>query len=85
MASIREKFAPDFHAGADETSWIWAYYPDKVDAESAKKLKPQSNFFPLGYAGDPANFDPENGKETWDIIVQIDALKIEAYLKQSKK
>lgn len=79
------KFAPDFHAGADETSWIWAYYPDKVDVEAAKKLKPQSNFFPLGYAGDPANFDPENGKEVWDIIVQTDALKIEAYLEQSKK
>ncbi|HEX2945892.1 MAG TPA: creatininase family protein [Clostridia bacterium] len=79
------KFAPDFHAGADETSWVWAFYPDKVNVEAARKLEPQPNFFPLGYAGDPANFDTENGKEVWDIIVQMDTLKIKAYLEQSKK
>ncbi len=79
------KYSPDYHAGADETSSMWSYYPDKINVEVAKKLKPQSYFQPLGYVGDPANFKLENGMEGLNVTAEYCALLIEAFLKQGKK
>ncbi|MCX7772905.1 MAG: creatininase family protein [Clostridia bacterium] len=76
------KFSPERHAGADETSLIFAMFPDKVDVAYAKKLKPQSGFSPLGYMGDPANFDLEDGTTVMKAITETYALEIEAYLKK---
>lgn len=76
------KYVPDYHAGANETSTIWSLYPEKVNIELAKKLKPQSSFLQLGYVGDPANFELEKGGEELSTIAERRALVIEAFLKQ---
>ncbi len=49
-------FMPDFHAGAAETSMMLAYFPEEVNLEVAKTLKPEATFHPLGYVGDPASY-----------------------------
>ncbi|HEX3044390.1 MAG TPA: creatininase family protein [Bacillota bacterium] len=81
------KFTPDYHAGADETASMWAFYPERVNVKKAAQLKPQSSFYqPLGYVGDPASFKLEKGAApNLKILAQYYALKIEAFLKQSKK
>ncbi|MCX7711584.1 MAG: creatininase family protein [Clostridia bacterium] len=79
------KYNPDYHAGADETSMMLSCYPDKVNTELAKKLKPQSAFEPLGYVGDPANFSKGKGGEILNVLSERGALAIEAFLKQQKK
>ncbi|HEX7714177.1 MAG TPA: creatininase family protein [Bacillota bacterium] len=80
------KFAPDYHAGADETAWIQAFYPDKVNVEIAKKLKPQAGFEPLGYFGDPAGFELEpNAKEAFLTIAKRWSALIESYLKNEQR
>jgi creatinine amidohydrolase len=55
-----DKFKPDRHAGANETSRMKLFFPNKVNIEEVRKLAPQDNFLPLGYIGDPAKFDLEN-------------------------
>lgn len=78
------KYFPDYHAGADETATIWAFYPDKVRADVAEKLEPQAHFnYPLGYVGDPASFKLEKGAgETLKVLAKRSALEVEAFLKQ---
>jgi creatinine amidohydrolase len=77
------KFSPDYHAGAVETALIRAYHPDKVNVEMAKKLKPQVSFDePLGYVGDPANFELENEKEASIKIAEFYMQVIETFLKK---
>ena len=78
------KFYPDYHAGADETVTMWAYYPDHVKADVAEKLKPQTSFAdPLGYVGDPGSFKLEKGAaESLQVLAKQAALLIEACLKQ---
>jgi creatinine amidohydrolase len=79
------KYSPDYHAGADETSMMWSCYPDKVNIELAKKLKPQSTFEPLGYVGDPASFELEKGLDSLSATAEYAALLIEAFLKHKNK
>lgn len=77
------KFEPDYHAGANETAAMWAFYPQKVKADIAKDLKPQDTFDPLGYCGDPANFDLEESLiENYKADVELDSLKIQAFLRK---
>lgn len=78
------KFNPDYHAGADETGLMWAFYPQLVRADVAATLKPQRSFFePLGYVGDPANYklEKETAAQSLQVYTQRQALLIEAYLK----
>ena len=78
------KYFPDYHAGADETATIWAFYPDKVRMDVAEKLEPQDRFnYPLGYVGDPASFKLEKGAgESLKVLAKLSALEVEAFLKQ---
>lgn len=77
------KYSPDYHAGATETAMIYTYHPDKVNVELAKTLKPQSSFDePLGYVGDPANFELENEKEASNKIADFYVQVIETFLKK---
>ncbi len=57
---VREnRYEPDYHAGAIETAQMFTFFPEKVRCDVAKTLKPQDNFHPLAYCGDPASFDLE--------------------------
>jgi creatinine amidohydrolase len=77
------KFEPDIHAGANETAEIYTFYPEKVNVELAKELKPQNSFHPLGYFGDPANFLLEkNVIEYYEAYLEMNTLKIEAILEK---
>jgi creatinine amidohydrolase len=77
-------YRPDLHAGAMETARIFAFFPDKVNVEMAKKLKPQSSFAdPLGYVGDPANFEVEDGKESLEKLSIFYTHVIETFLKKA--
>ncbi len=54
---VTEKlFEPNYHAGTFETSMMLDHYPEFVNLEIAKTLKPEGTWQPLGYVGDPANF-----------------------------
>lgn len=80
------KYIPDYHAGADETATMWAFYPDKVKVKIAEKLKPQSWFERLGYVGDPASFKLEtSAAESFRTLAKYTALIIETFLKQKKE
>ena len=77
------RYQPDYHAGAIETAQMYAFFPEKVRCDVAKRLKPQDGFHPLAYCGDPASFDLEfNIAESTYADVKLDALKIEAILKR---
>ncbi len=56
IANSTQLFQPDYHSGAFETSLMAEWYPEFVNVEKAKTLKPQNTWQPLGYVGDPANF-----------------------------
>lgn len=75
------RYQPDYHAGAIETASMHTFYPQKVNTDIAKRLKPQNTFEPLGYCGDPASFDLE--KSTIDFFeadLEMDSLKIETLI-----
>jgi hypothetical protein len=55
----RSRYNPDYHAGAAETGAMWREFPAEVDTRLAQRLKPQSEFLPLGYVGDPAGYAQE--------------------------
>jgi creatinine amidohydrolase len=75
------KFEPDYHAGANETAAVWTFYPEKVNIEIAKGLKPQNWFDPLGYCGDPASFDLEkNIVLIFEADAELDSLRIKTIL-----
>jgi creatinine amidohydrolase len=83
-----EKFRPDYHAGADETAYIWALHPEKVREKEIEKLKPQSSFQdPLGYVGDPASYklDKEFIVELYKVFLKDGADAIESVLPKKKK
>jgi creatinine amidohydrolase len=82
--TVESPFQPDYHAGAPETALMAAYFPGEVNVEIARTLKPQSTWQPLGYVGDPANFDQVNTKV---FEAQIDYLKdnIVAWLTAKEK
>jgi creatinine amidohydrolase len=77
-----DKLQNDFHAGANETSAMWYYLPDKVDVEKALTLPPQLKFEPLGYCGAPALFKTDGkGKEIIEFIARYSANQIIDHLK----
>ena len=78
------RYKPDYHAGAGETSMMWSFYPEKVRLDIAKELKPQATFEPLGYVGDPANFEQEHGQGELNLIAKQSAQVIEAFLNHNK-
>jgi creatinine amidohydrolase len=86
----------DIHAGGWETGVIVHYFPDQVDVELAKKLKPTTltlqdimgwewsdarRLTPLGYVGDPASFDPEVSRQRTESSAKGMADLIENFLK----
>jgi creatinine amidohydrolase len=80
------KYAPDYHAGSDETAAMWAFHPERVRKDVALGLKPASSFAnPLGYVGDPASFLAETSiariQELW---AELLAMRIEALLASGK-
>lgn len=76
------RYQPDYHAGAIETACMYTFYPHKVNVEVAKELKPQNCFHPLGYCGDPSNFDAEKDIiDFFEADLENDSLKIEAVLR----
>lgn len=78
-----DRFEPDIHAGAIETATMYAFYPQKVRTEIALKLKPQKEFDPFAYFGDPASFGLEkNVIEYFQANVELDSLKIESILRR---
>ena len=70
-------FQPDIHAGAVETSQMYAFFPEKVRREAALALPPNNGFHPLAYWGDPASFEQEiNVAEICAVDVKVDAMRI---------
>lgn len=82
---VREgRFEPDYHAGANETAVMAAFYPQKVNTEMAKGLTPQASFDPYAYCGDPASFPLEKTlMEYYRADLATDALKIQAVLENN--
>jgi creatinine amidohydrolase len=80
------KYAPDYHAGSDETAAMWAFYPERVRKDVALGLKPASSFAnPLGYVGDPASFLAETSQaRIQELWAELLALRIEALLASGK-
>lgn len=75
------RYQPDYHAGAIETAQMAAFFPEKVRRDVAKALKPQNNFHPLAYCGDPANYDLEFNIAEFSLAdATLDARKIAAIL-----
>ncbi len=82
----KSRYEPDYHAGAIETAVMHTFYPQKVNGKLAKELKPQNTWDPLGYCGDPASFLKEKTVlEFWEADSEMDALKIEAVIKNEKE
>jgi creatinine amidohydrolase/Fe(II)-dependent formamide hydrolase-like protein len=74
----------DPHAGAFETAEMAAFYPQNVNLEVAKTLKPSTYFDPLGYWGDPASYDEiklEDIKTMGNAIITATVEAIEAVIK----
>jgi len=69
------------HADALETGAMVAFFPDQVDVELAKTLKPTRSFFPSGYWGSPARFDAEEAKRFLEAYSEMTADSIEAFLR----
>jgi len=86
----------DIHAGAGETGIIAAFFPDQVDTALAKTLKPTNlnrdkvvewlkdarRVTPLGYLGDPASFNPAEGKKYLEDTCKMIAASIERSLRK---
>ncbi len=64
---------------------MWALYPQKVNKKIALELKPQREFDPLAYCGDPASFIKEKSSiEYLKADIELNSLKIESILKNDK-
>lgn len=75
------RYEPDYHAGANETAAMWTFYPEKVNIKTARGLKPQNCFDPLGYCGDPASSELEkNVVEFFEADAELDSLRIKTLL-----
>lgn len=86
----------DLHAGAYETGLVAEYFPNQVDEDLAKSLKPTNlpwskaadwvkdtrRVTPLGYLGDPASFEDVDSKGYWETECKSIADAIEAHLKK---
>ncbi len=76
------RYLPDYHAGAAETAVMVKEFPAEVDVRRAEQLKPQPEFDPLGYVGDPAGFRQD--ASLIDFFLQApeyDARRIRAFFK----
>ena len=94
--SIEMPEFPDIHAGAFETGVVAAYFPGLVNEELARTLEPTKlawedlgrwaqdvrGVTPLGYLGDPADYDAMEARTYWDALCRMAADAIEAYLKK---
>lgn len=49
-------FEPNYHSGSPETALMLDFYPEFVNVNIVKNLKPESTWQPLGYVGDPASY-----------------------------
>jgi creatinine amidohydrolase len=88
----------DLHAGAGETGIMAAHFPDQVDMELTKTLKPTQLTYrdvgewvtnakkvtPLGYFGDPASSKIEESKEYHEAFCKMIADAIEKELKTNR-
>lgn len=86
----------DIHAGAFETGLVAAFFPDLVDIDLARTLKPTKLTYkdagewlkdarrvtPSGYVGDPSNFNAEEAKEFWKNYCSRIADAIESQVKK---
>ena len=86
----------DIHAGAFETGVVAAYFPDLVKEEVARELAPTEltmqtigkwvqdvrGTTPLGYVGDPANYNAKEARVFWDAMCRMAADAIEKYLQK---
>lgn len=86
----------DLHAGAFETGLVATYFPNQVNEELAKSLKPTNlpwskaadwvkdtrRVTPLGYLGDPASYEAVDTKNLWETDCKNIADAIEAHLKK---
>lgn len=75
-------YQPDYHAGAVETAMMQALRPQAVRPAIARELKPQAQFAPLGYAGNPAGFAAEDGQAWLNHAADEEAGRIAAFLQQ---
>jgi len=87
LYTVDKPFQPDAHAGATETAVALKYFPGEVNTEVARTLKPQATWHPLGYVGDPANFDKVDLKNWADAHFEFLKDNIVAWLaaKNGKK
>lgn len=78
-------FSPDYHAGANESKLVWKFEPSIIRMDKVSSLKPQNNFAPLGYVGDPANFMNSKFDEFVDSYSKSLSKKIENHLSTINK
>jgi len=88
----------DLHAGGGETGIMAAHFPDQVDMELTRRLKPTQLTYrdvgkwvknakevtPLGYFGDPASSNIEESKEYHEVFCKMIADAIEKKLKPNR-
>jgi creatinine amidohydrolase len=71
----------DTHAGGSETGQFAAFFPQLADLELAKTLPPQSDGFqPLGYWGDPAQYNIAEARQFFEEYGRLTADAIENVL-----
>lgn len=75
-------YSPEYHAGAVETAMMLSLYPAAVRPKMAKTLKPQSTFEPLGYAGNPAGYEAEDGPAFLEQWAETETRRLQAFLKE---
>ncbi len=80
---VPNPYQPDYHAGAQETAEMLKYFPEEVNLQTAKTLKPESTFHPLGYVGDPANY--ANANSTIEGFLEPVTESITKWLKDGEK
>jgi creatinine amidohydrolase len=78
---VANPYSPDYHGGAAETGHMMAHFPNEVNVETVKTLKPEGTFHPLGYVGDPANYQNANVAAT-EAYVRAEANDIARWLKK---
>jgi len=88
----------DLHAGAGETGFMAAFFPDQVNSKLARTLQPtkvtmkeigewvkdMKRVTPQGYLGDPAKFDAAKAKKEVEEGCRMMAEAIAAYMAKSR-
>lgn len=76
----------EVHAGAFETAEILTYFPEQVNTDIARDLKPTTSFSPDGYWGEPAHyidFPPEVVRQWAEAITTNTVTAIQQVLQTS--